>query len=1162
MRYPILFLYLLATNAALLAQGLDCSTLPASSYAVCDNFADADLSNPTWTGDIAQFTVNANGQLQSNSTGTDTISLSTPINSGLPEEWRIKVNMDFDPSDNNRSNIYLFADQADLKSNTLNAYYLRLGENGSLDAISLYRQAGSAHTLVVRGTDATVALSPNLYIKVNRSAAGEWQIATAPDGGTYSTDATATDNTFSAASGFMGVWCKHTSANVAKFYFDDIYVSLPPADNVAPQALSATLLNPSTVNVLFSEAINPATAQVANNYALSGGIDVSSAEINGINPAIVQLSLSAPLVSGNNYQLNISNVSDLAGNVMQATTFMLSFYNIQPHDVLINEILADPDPQVGLPPYEFVELYNRTNVSIDLSGWQFGDNPDAPQTILPNISIPANGYLILCSNAAANVEAYTPFGTTVGLAGFPSLNNSGDALVLLDNNNNLIDAVTYSDDWFESTNKRDGGWTLELVNANIACETAGNWHEANATAGGTPGAVNSVSGLFNDTTAPQILSVQVIDNQSIALLTDEPINPATAQLLSNYSISNGITISSISIDNNSGVFSINLNLATSLAEGTLYSLTANNLADCSGNVAATYSDNFALPQTADTYDILITEIYADYEVPEIYPQPNLDLPATKYIELYNRSTKTISLQNWYLTDLADTVTLNSYVLLPDSRVVLCSNTKVSLFSERGIPALGVTSFPEPNTTSDLLSIYNAEGLLIYSVNYDKTWYKDPIKQEGGWALEMIDTANPCEEYANWSASTNPQGGTPAAANSIARSNPDEVVPDLLRAEVINPTLVLLYFSEILDRNTAQNIANYTLNNSIGQPIDAELLAPSNKQVLLTLGTALQVNTVYELTANLLTDCAGNAIGIYNTTKVGIAQTPEKGDIVINEILFNPAVGGYDFIELYNSSTKILSLSNWYFAQVDIAENPDSVTAYLPLLSERYTLFPDEYAVLTENPESVIAYYSQCGATVPANTFVKADLPTLNDDEGIVAILSLSGDTLDNVHYFDSWHNPLLDTPDGFSLERIDYSKPAQNANNWQSGASAVCGATPGYKNSQFHNTSGSTDANSISIEPTALSPDGDGYNDFTTINYSFDQGGYVLDIMIYDERGREVHHLVRNDIAATEGYYKWDGTLADGNKAKVGIYVLRLQAFDAEGTVHNFKKTVAVVGKQ
>jgi hypothetical protein len=154
MRYPILFLYLLATNTLLFAQSLDCSTLPASSYAVCDNFADADLSNPTWTGDIAQFTVNANGQLQSNSTGTDTISLSTPINNGLPEEWRIRVNMDFDPSDNNRSNIYLFADQADLKSNTLNAYYLRLGENGSLDAISLYRQAGSTHTLVVRGTDA------------------------------------------------------------------------------------------------------------------------------------------------------------------------------------------------------------------------------------------------------------------------------------------------------------------------------------------------------------------------------------------------------------------------------------------------------------------------------------------------------------------------------------------------------------------------------------------------------------------------------------------------------------------------------------------------------------------------------------------------------------------------------------------------------------------------------------------------------------------------------------------------------------------------------------------------------------------------------------------------------------------------------------------------
>lgn len=192
---------------------------------------------------------------------------------------------------------------------------------------------------------------------------------------------------------------------------------------------------------------------------------------------------------------------------------------------------------------------------------------------------------------------------------------------------------------------------------------------------------------------------------------------------------------------------------------------------------------------------------------------------------------------------------------------------------------------------------------------------------------------------------------------------------------------------------------------------------------------LPANTIYTVTANLVSDCAGNPIGLYNSVQVGIAETPQTNEIVINEVLFNPVIGGYDYVELYNRSNKILSLLGWYFAQIDIAENPDSVTAYLPLLTERYTLFPDQYVVLTENPEQVIAHYGQCGATIPTRSFLRiSDLPTLNDDEGIVAIVSLfAADTLDMLHYFDSWHNPLLDTPDGFALERIDYTRPTQDA---------------------------------------------------------------------------------------------------------------------------------------
>ncbi len=1159
--YLALYGYIICQTMDIAAQAIDCAIL--SDYAVCDPFADANLLNPTWSGDAAAFMVNANAELQSNGSGTDTIALSTPIgSSGVPTEWVIKVRMEFDPSDNNRSSIYLLVDQADLKSPTLSGYYLRLGENGAADAISLYRQNNGVSSLVVRGSDATVAFAPDLYIRVTYNESGEWNIYTAAVGGSYVLDASVNEPVPSFGASFMGVWCKHTATNATKFFFDDIYVANPPLDTTPPIVVGVNA-SPNLVSVAFSEAISPSTAQNTDNYNITGGIVIDAATLDEINPAWVNLSLTTPLMSGVNYTLTINNITDLAGNALAApTTFDLFYYEEQPRDVVINEILADPDPAVGLPPYEFVELYNRTDMPISLGNWQFGDNATAPQTFFaPNVVLPAQGYLVICAPSADALAAFAALGVpAMGLSGFPSLNNSGDALVLFDEMGNLIDAVTYSDSWYASSNKREGGWALEQIDPDVACTSAGNWRESDNSNGGTPGAANSVTGVYDDTTAPQIMGIQIIDPQTILLLTSENVYAPSAEQLSNYTLSGGIDIADISVE----LEAIQLTLSSPLQIATLYTLAVTGISDCSGNVLVSYSNSFALPQIADTYDILISEIYADTDTPEEFAVPTLDLPAAKYIELYNRSDKTISLQGWYLTDLSDTTQLAEYLLPPSSRVVLCSSTKTTLFTERGIAALGVTAFTDPNTSADRLSIFNAEGTLIHSVSYDKTWYRDPVKQEGGWSLEMIDTNNPCEGAANWQASDDPKGGTPAALNAVARANPDQVVPDLLRAEVVNPNLVLLYFSEILDRQTAETLANYTFDQGIGQPITASLLSPSNKQVLLGLAMPLPANTIYTVTANLVSDCAGNPIGLYNSAQVGIAETPQTNEIVINEVLFNPVIGGYDYVELYNRSNKILSLSGWYFAQIDIAENPDSVTAYLPLLTERYTLFPDQYVVLTENPEQVIAHYGQCGATIPTRSFLRtSDLPTLNDDEGIVAIVSLfAADTLDMLHYFDSWHNPLLDTPDGFALERIDYTRPTQDANNWQSGASAACGGTPGYLNSQFLRIDNTADLNSISIEPPAISPDGDAYNDFAIISYQFDASGYVIDILLYDERGRELQHLVRNEIAATEGYYKWDGSLANGEKAPIGIYTLRIQAIGTDGEARLFKKSVAIVGQK
>lgn len=191
--------------------------------------------------------------------------------------------------------------------------------------------------------------------------------------------------------------------------------------------------------------------------------------------------------------------------------------------------------------------------------------------------------------------------------------------------------------------------------------------------------------------------------------------------------------------------------------------------------------------------------------------------------------------------------------------------------------------------------------------------------------------------------------------------------------------------------------------------------------------------------------------------------------------------------------------------------------------------------------------------------IAMSLTSLPDDEGNIAIVKNQGELLDVFYYNKNMHLPTLADQNGVSLERIDPSRSSQDFSNWTSAASIVGYATPTYKNSQYLSTERADQV--ISLQPKTVSPDGDGYQDVMNINYQFTEDGYVGSLTIYDASGRVVKHLFKNHIMGTSGTYTWDGTLDNGTKAPVGMYIFYLEVFNANGNTKQYKTVGVVAGK-
>ncbi|MCX6246367.1 MAG: lamin tail domain-containing protein [Bacteroidetes bacterium] len=839
-----------------------------------DDFSDGDFKqNPAWEGDTGDFEINATGQLHLVASGADTSVLVTASQRIEQTEWALWVKLSFNTSANNYARVYLSSDNPDLVG-PLNGYFLQIG--GSDDSISFYRQNGTQAEKLLKGNFSCTNHSVNvLRLKMIHDSVGRWTLYSDDTGGTdFIIEGTCIDSGI-VSTAWFGIYCHYTKSNSAKFYFDDFYAGAVRVDTIPPAAESLMIKDSASLLITFSERIETITAQDIHHYY---------SKING-NPLLaivdpgqgekVILTFGQPFPDGISDTLIIKGIKDLSGNIMDEMAVPFSNYKEKARDIIIDEIMADPDPVTGLPESEYVELYNRTRFPINLNGWAF-EYGSSVKTF-PGVTISPHGYLILTRGIMMN-----HYGVCIDLfSSYSSLSNEGTMLVLK----------------------------------------------------------------------------------------------------------------------------------------------------------------------------------------------------------------------------------------------------------------------------------NAGGKVVHSVGYSIDWYKDPLKETGGWSLEMIDTENPCGCQDNWKASIDVKGGTPGAINSVHALNPDIEQPYMKSSRIVSDSIFEIEFSEPMDSLHLNETNQWSLSLAENTATGVLPIAPEYRFALITFQKPIERKHIYYLSCkNPPFDCTGNLLDTTHLARIGLPDSAFTGDLVINEILVNPAKDGEKFIEIFNRSEKILNLQELALGFYDSlqTEVPDLKTiSEVSLIS-----FPGDYSVLTKKPTDIQSRYS---CPDPDVFVAMAAMPSIDRDQGFILLARKNNGTLvDRVHYSPGMYSDFLTMTEGISLERLNPFLPSEDFASWHS-ASEGCGfATPGYRNSEFLQMNSGDET--ISISPCVFTPDDDGKDDVLLIGFKLDEPGYLVSIAIFNASGNLIRHLTKNRLLSTEDGIIWNGRDEMNQKLPAGIYIVYIELLKPEGNVKQIKRT-CVLGR-
>lgn len=686
--------------------------------------------------------------------------------------WRFQLRHGYPPSSNNHWSVFLFADQeaAGMHPDG-SAYGYAVGVNylGTDDILKLWRVKGSEITELINtglNWQLLVGTTQPAGIEVSRTAAGVWTLKADVSGGfeDLETLGQATDMTFNSAL-YFGVHYKYSSSQDQLLWLDDLQITgVFEVDDQPPAVDHVEVIDAHTMEVHYTETVQSASASDIIHYSINRGIG-TPAQVTRLNSLSYSLRFEQSFIPDITYQLSIQDIEDPAGNKLVPVQLDIVYHQIRRFEVLINEIMADPSPAIGLPDAEYIELVNHSEYPARLGNWKLeaGNEED----VLPDYILMPDEYVVLCSSVDAG---RFPNGVPVlSIPGFPVLSNTGESLVLKDRDETMISFVHYTDTWYGENFKSEGGWSLERIDPRNPCQGASNWIASKDSEGGTPGKLNSVSGNNPDMDSPSMGKILLSSDSSLWVWFSEPLDIELAEQASAFLVTPDLGHPSSIIMMSPDFRVASMTFRDTFRRGTVYTLhVQTNITDCAGNILpAEKTGRFAIPEEPQPLDLVINEVLFN-------PFPgNVD-----YVEIYNRSDKVINLVSAQIANrdevsqaLDDPTLLieDGYLFFPGSYLVLTTRPDLVMqeyFTHDPDAFLRMGTMPSFNDDAGNVVLLWQWSSVLDEFRYEEDMHFPLIIDREGVSLERIHMDRPTQDRSNWHSAAETAGyGTPGCQNS-------------------------------------------------------------------------------------------------------------------------------------------------------------------------------------------------------------------------------------------------------------------------------------------------------------------------------------------------------------------------------------------------------------